>query len=202
MKRRAFITLVGGAAAAWPFAAGAQQPMPVIGFLRSAPIADVPHLVKAFRDGLKEAGFIEGQNVAIEYRSGDDDRNRLIEQVRDLIQRPVAVIVGNVVAAAAAKTATTTIPIVFATGSDPVADGLITNLKPARPSVFRDALFEAVAVWVKRLIRCGLSKYAAEIDEMLLGRLPLSAVGAGPLIDKFLRQHGERVSVTLPCSVR
>ncbi len=129
MKRREFITLVGSAAAAWPVAARAQQAaMPVIGFLRSAPIADVPHLAKAFRDGLKEAGFIEDRNVTIEYRSGDDNRDRLIEQVRELIQRPVDVIVGNVVAAAAAKAATATIPIVFATGSDPVADGLITSL--------------------------------------------------------------------------
>jgi putative ABC transport system substrate-binding protein len=102
--------------------------MRVIGFLRSAPIADVPHLVKAFRDGLKEGGFVEGQNVTIEYRSGDDNRGRLIEQVRELVQRPVDVVVGNVVAAAAAKAATATIPIVFATGSDPVADGLITSL--------------------------------------------------------------------------
>jgi len=127
MNRREFITLVSGAAAAWPVVARAQQAMPVIGFLRSAPIADVPHLVKAFRDGLKEAGFIEGRNLKIEYRSGDN-RDRLIEQVRELIQRPVDVIVGNVVAATAAKAATATIPIVFATGSDPVADGLITSL--------------------------------------------------------------------------
>jgi len=127
MNRREFITLVSGAAAAWPVVARAQQAMPVIGFLRSAPIADVPHLVKAFRDGLKEAGFIEGRNLKIEYRSGDN-RDRLIEQVRELIQRPVDVIVGNVVAAAAAKVATATVPIVFATGSDPVAEGLIASL--------------------------------------------------------------------------
>src|SRR4051812_44025957 len=92
MRRREFITLLGGAAAAWPLAARAQQKMPVIGFLRSASIADVPHLVKAFRDGLKEAGFIDGQNLTIEYRSGDDNRDRLIEQVRDLIRHPVDVI--------------------------------------------------------------------------------------------------------------
>ena len=74
MRRRQFIAGLGGAVA-WPVAAGAQQQaMPVIGFLRSAPIADVPHLVKAFPDGLKEAGFIEGQNLTIEYRSGDDNR--------------------------------------------------------------------------------------------------------------------------------
>ena len=128
MRRREFLGILGGTAAGWPLAAHAQRAMPVIGFLRSAPIADVPHLVQAFRDGLKEAGFIEGQNLTIEYRSGDDNRDRMIEQVRELIQRPVDVIVGNVVAATAARAATATIPIVFATGSDPVADGLITSL--------------------------------------------------------------------------
>jgi ABC-type uncharacterized transport system substrate-binding protein len=128
MKRRAFITLLGGAAA-WPLAAHAQQPtMPVIGFLRSASLVDVPHFVTAFRQGLKEAGYIEGQNVAIELRSGENDRDRLAAVVTELIRRPVAVIVGNVVAAVAAKAATTTVPIVFATGSDPVQDGLVTSL--------------------------------------------------------------------------
>jgi putative tryptophan/tyrosine transport system substrate-binding protein len=129
MRRREFIAGLAGTTVGWPLVARAQQPaMPVIGFLRSSPVADVPHLVKAFRDGLKGAGFIEGQNVTIEYRSGDENRDRLVEQARELIQRPVDVIVGNVVAAAAAKVATATVPIVFATGSDPVAEGLIASL--------------------------------------------------------------------------
>ncbi len=102
--------------------------MPVIGFLRSASLADATHLVTAFRQGLREAGFVEGQNVAVEYRSGENDRDRLAAVVTDLIRRPVAVIVGNVVASVAAKAATTTVPIVFATGSDPVQDGLVTSL--------------------------------------------------------------------------
>ena len=102
--------------------------MPVVGFLRSASLADATHLVTAFRQGLKEAGFVEGQNVAIEYRSGENDRDRLAAVVTELVRRPVAVIVGNAPSALAAKAATTTVPIVFATGSDPVRDGLVTSL--------------------------------------------------------------------------
>src|SRR5215469_8878003 len=121
MRRREFIALIGGAAASWPFAAGAQQPaMPVIGFLRSSTLADATNLMTAFRQGLQETGYVEGQNVAIEYRSAENDRDKLTALVSEFIRQPVAVIVGNLVAALAAKTATTTVPIVFATGSDPV----------------------------------------------------------------------------------
>ena len=102
--------------------------MPVIGFLRSATLANVPHFVTAFRQGLKDAGFVEGQNVTVEYRSADGQNDRLPALIADLIGRQVAVIVANAISARAAKAATTMVPIVFASGGDPVKDGLVTSL--------------------------------------------------------------------------
>jgi putative ABC transport system substrate-binding protein len=165
IARRKFLATLGGAAA-WPLAVRAQQPaMPLVGFLRDAspPEPEATHRVTAFHQGMKEIGYVEGQNVAIEYRSAEGQADRLPLLVADLLRRQVALIVGNTPSALAAKAATTTVPIVFMTGGDPVKDGLVTRLNRPGSNV------------------AGVSFMSAELTAKQLGLLRELQPGAAPI---------------------
>jgi putative ABC transport system substrate-binding protein len=187
--RRELLAALGSAAVAWPLAARAQQPaMPMVGFLRGGTVDDVPHRVAVFRQGLKEAGFVGGQNVAIELHS-TDLYDRLPALVVDLIRRRVAVIVANYPAALAAKTATTTVPIVFVIGGDPVRDGLVANLNRPGGNVtgvsFISADLGAKQLGLLRELRPGAARIAVLVDpqwpttERFLSELQAAALAVG-----------------------
>jgi ABC-type uncharacterized transport system substrate-binding protein len=168
MRRREFITLLGGAAAAWPLAARAQQPaLPTVGFLRVTSAIDSRHLVAAFQQGLKQAGFIEGQNVAIEYRWGEGQEDRLDELAADLVRRRVALIVGHSTAASAAKAASSATPILFVVGNDPVRTGLVANLNRPGGNI-TGVTFATVDVTAKRLGQLHELVPSAELIGVLL----------------------------------
>ncbi len=168
MKRRAFITLIGGAAVAWPLTAQAQQPaLPVIGFLSSRSSGESAYLTATFRRGLAESGYVDGQNVRVEFRWADGQYDRLPALAAELVGRPVAMLVttGGDPAVLAAKAATSTIPIVFVMGSDPVKLGLVASykrpgrnatginiltntLEPKRLGLFRELVPQAATIGV------------------------------------------------------
>src|ERR1700687_5927680 len=152
MQRRGFILLLGGVAT-WPLAARAQQPpRPVAGFLSSLSSLELTFVMPAFHQGLNEVGFVEGRNIGIEYRWAEGHYERLPELAVDLVRRQVAVIaaISGTPAALAAKAATTTIPIVFAIGGDPVAPGLVTNLSHPGRNITGVSFYTAPVV-TKRL---------------------------------------------------
>jgi len=171
-RRKFLATLGGAAAAAWPLAARAQQAaLPVVGFLRDTSLDDAAHLVAAFGQGLKEAGFIAGQNVAIEYRSAEDQAHRLPALVADLVRQQVALIVGNTRSALAAKAATTTVPIVFVTGGL-VIQGFVASLnRPGGNATGVSFLTSASGTKRLELLRQLMPKTAA-IAELVNPNLP------------------------------
>src|SRR5262245_29839334 len=186
MKRREFITLLGGAAT-WPLAARAQQAaMPVIGFLDTRAPDAITDRLRVFRQSLKEAGFVEGQDVAIEIHSSED-QTRLPLLVADLLRRQVALIVGNGPAALVAKAATTTVPIVFATGGDPVRDGFVANLNRPGGNVtgvsFISHELAAKQLGLLRELRPGAARIAVLVDPKW------------PLTEPFVSQVGAAASV-------
>jgi putative tryptophan/tyrosine transport system substrate-binding protein len=134
VNKREFITMLGGTAVVWPLGGHAQQSMPVVGFLQSASPGPYASLVQAFRDGLGQTDFIEGRKMAIEYRWAEGHYDRLPAMAADLVARKVSVLAasGGIPAALAAKAATTTIPIVFLMGTDPIKAGVVTSPQPAR----------------------------------------------------------------------
>src|SRR3954452_15328106 len=152
MKRREFITLLGGAAASWPLTARAQQAVPIVGFLRNTIAAPFAHLVTELGKGLSEEGFVEGRNVTIEQRWGDNQPDRLPGLAADLVRRKAAVIVGNTPAVlAAVRVAGPMVPLVFVVGDDPVKSGLVASLNRPEGNLTGVTFFGGCLLGAKRL---------------------------------------------------
>src|SRR5262245_29936235 len=195
LNRRDFITLLGGAAAAWPLAARAQQSaMPVVGFLRNTPSAGFDHLVATFRRGLSEAGFVDGHNVAIQQRWAEGRDDRLPALLADLINLKAAVIVANTIGALAAKAEATNIPVVFATGSDPVRDGLVASFN--RPGGnFTGVVFISGELGTKRLELLHQLAPKATTIAMLVGPSQPETVAEQTDVQKAAQAFGQQVVV-------
>jgi ABC-type uncharacterized transport system substrate-binding protein len=195
MTRREFISLLGGAAVGWPLSLGAQQPaMPVVGFLHSASPGGFAFYVTAFRNGLKEAGYIEGQNVAVEYRWAEGQLERLPAMAADLVSRQVAVILADTRSTLIAKVATSTIPIVFTSGGDPVKLGFVTSLNRPGGNI-TGASFLTAAVAGKRLELLRELMPTATVVDYLVN--PDSALGQPEIADAeaAARTHGLKLQV-------
>jgi putative ABC transport system substrate-binding protein len=198
MKRREFITLIGGAAAAWPLAGRAQQrAMPVIGFLSIRSSDTDAQFLVAFRQGLSQGGFVEGRNVAVEYRYADGQPDRLPSLVADLVRRHVAVIVttGGPQAALAAKAATTTIPIAFTIGADPIKVGLVQSLnRPGGNLTGVTTSYDEAAPKRLGLLREILPK-SAIIGVLVNPNDPITAIGEADEMREAGRSAGQRIEI-------
>ena len=205
MRRRDFGKGIVGSVTAWPLAASAQQKaVPVIGFLGSSWPADRARLVTAFRQGLRETGYVEGQNVAIEYRWAQDQYDQLPDLAADLVHRDVAVIAAHdTLSAIAAKVATKTIPIVFATGGDPVRDGLVTNLNRPDGNV-TGVSFIAVELGAKQVgliheLRAGPTRIAVLVDpkwpltEQFVSEVSAAASAIGQQMEVLYASSGAEI---------
>jgi len=192
MRRREFILALGSAAATWPLAARAQQPaLPVVGFLRSTPSASFDHLVAAFRQGLSETGFVDGRNVVIQQRWAEGRDDRLPALLADLISLKAAVIVANSIGALAAKAEATNIPVVFATGSDPVRDGLVASLN--RPGAnFTGVIFNSGELGTKRLELLRQLAPKATTIAMLVGPSTPESVAEQTDVQKAVQGFGQQ----------
>ncbi len=205
MKRREFIALIGGATASWPLAIRAQQhvTMPVIGFLNSASAVEWSPFVAAFRQGLSEIGYVEGQNVAIEFRWAEGHYDRLPALAADLVRAGVAVIVatGGSTSALAAKQTTTTIPIVFSTGGDPVKEGLVANINRPGGNVTGVSVL-TTGLAAKRLEILHEVIPSASVIGVLINPNNVSAEAQSAIVQEAARTMGQKVLILHASSER